>query len=63
MSLSYDRETLFWLNASLIINFIDVACKFRLSVYDPRQVHNGIYDAIIMAATRKATDHGSGSTQ
>lgn len=63
MSLSYDRETLFWLNATLIMNVMDVACKLRLSINDPRQIHNGIYDAVIMAATRKATDHGSDSGQ
>jgi hypothetical protein len=54
-----DRETLFWLNATLIMNVMDVVCKLRLSIYDPRQVRNGIYDAVIVAATRKATDYES----
>lgn len=63
MSISYDRETLFWLNAALIMNVMDVACKLRLSVGNPRQISSGIYDAVIMAATRKATDRGSDSSQ
>lgn len=54
-----DRETLFWLNAAFIINLMDVVCKLRLSVYDPRRVHSGIYDAVVIAATRKATNYGS----
>ena len=54
-----DRETLFWLNATLIMNVMDVVCKLRLSIYDPRHIRSGIYDAVIMAATRRATDHGS----
>lgn len=62
MSPSYDRETLFWLNAALIMNIMDVACKLRLSIGNPRQIHNGIYDAVIIAATRKATDRGSDPT-
>jgi len=39
-----------------------VACKLRLSVGNPRQINSGIYDAVIIAATRKATDRGSDST-
>ena len=61
MTISYDRETLFWFNATLIINVMDVACKLRLSASDPRQIRSGVYDAAIMVATRKATDYGSGS--
>jgi ribosomal protein L28 len=57
-----DREALFWLNAALIMNIMDSVCKLRLSACNLRQIHNGIYDAVIIAATRKATDRGSDST-